>query len=240
MIKEGKGHHPHSLRDPKPIADWIEGNSHRNEGEPPKFVGAKSTRTSFYGSENIYREFPSEGCYVTCRGPGFVPSYDRYSFSIDGVEGNVTVIAPHKAATGNPWVYRSDLVERDSTVDLALLANGYHIVTGPVPYNSDGPTLAHWNAVYQYLVSKGFAKKLVLMGRGGAAGDAYAWAIANTDKVSCIYVENPLLRSKMAGAPLLESLAPLATAGIPVLHLCGELDPILKGNPESLSNSLRR
>ena len=80
-------------------------------------------------------------------------------------------------------------------VDLALLDRGFHIVTGPVPYNADGPSLPSWNAVYNLLTSHGFSKKPVLEGAGGAAGEAYAWAIANPDKVSCIYGENP-------GAPL--------------------------------------
>jgi hypothetical protein len=31
----------------------------------------------------------------------------------------------------------------------------------------------------------------VLAGAGGAAGEAYAWAIENPEKVSCIYAENP-------------------------------------------------
>ena len=64
-------------------------------------------------------------------------------------------------------------------------------------------------------------------GAGGAAGDAYAWAIANSDKVSCIYGENPVLRSNMSKAQPLDNLAPLAKAGVPLLHVCGSLDPWL-------------
>ena len=44
-------------------------------------------------------------------------------------------------------------------------------------------------------------------GAGTAAGEAYAWAIENPDKVSCIYGENPALRSLMAKAPPLDHLA---------------------------------
>jgi hypothetical protein len=64
-------------------------------------------------------------------------------------------------------------------------------------------------------------------GAGRAAGEAYAWAIENPDKVSCIYGENPVLRSFMSKAPLLDNLAPLAKAGVPLLHVCGSLDPAL-------------
>jgi hypothetical protein len=67
----------------------------------------------------------------------------------------------------------------------------------------------------------------VLAGAGGAAGEAYAWAIENPDKVSCIYAENPILRSHMTKAQPLDRLAVLAKAGVPILHVCGSLDPWL-------------
>ncbi len=64
-------------------------------------------------------------------------------------------------------------------------------------------------------------------GAGGAAGAAYSWAIENPDKVSCVYAENPMLRSHMTKAQPLDNLAPLAKAGVPVLHVCGSRDPWL-------------
>ena len=115
-------------------------------------------------------------------------------------------------------------------VDLALLAKGFHIVVGPVPYNADGPALQSWNAVYKHLTDHGFSKKPVMEGAGGAAGEVYAWAIENPDKVSCIYGENPVLRSHMSKTPPLDNLAPLAKAGVPLLHVCGSLDPSLNDN----------
>jgi pimeloyl-ACP methyl ester carboxylesterase len=123
-------------------------------------------------------------------------------------------------------VFRADFVDRDAVVDLALLARGFHIVTGPVPYNADGPLLQHWNAVYKHLTDHGFSAKPVMEGAGAAAGEAYVWAIANPDKVSCIYGENPVLRSRLSQTPL-DNLASLAKAGVPLLHVCGSLDPQL-------------
>src|SRR4030095_9645039 len=148
-------HPPHSRRDPKPIADWIEQNSRPLSEVAPPFAGAKYTRSSYYSTESRYLNFPSEAVFVTCRGPGFVDSFNRYQFSINGVEGGITIVAPKQPAPNLPWVFRSDLLERDATVDLALLAKGFHIVTGPVHYNADGPNLSHWNAVYQHLVECG-------------------------------------------------------------------------------------
>lgn len=111
---------------------------------------------------------------------------------------------------------------------------GFHIVTGPVSYDSNNLSLQHWNAVYKHLTEHGFSKKPVMAGAGGAAGEAYAWAIENPDKVSCIYAENPVLRATMSKSALLENLAPLAKAGVPLLHVCGGLDPRLEDNTRAL------
>lgn len=229
MIKEGAGHHPHSLRDPTPIADFITRSVQAPATTAPAFVGEKFTRTSFYSLAGAYLDFPTEGTRVTCRGPLFTECYDRYAFELKGVEGGIDVIVPKTAAQGKPWVFRAGYVDRDAVIDLALLTEGFHIVTAPVPYNADGPLRPHWDAVYRHLTSHGFSAKPVMEGAGGAAGEAYAWAIENPDKVSCVYAENPVLRAKMSRPPPLDNLAPLAKAGVPLLHVCGILDPWLEG-----------
>jgi hypothetical protein len=228
MIKEGYAHHPHSLRDPSPIADFITQSVQATGSTPPAFAGGKFTKSAFYGVKNFYRDFPSEGTYITCRGPLFTECYDWYEFHLDGIQGAITVIVPNTTAAKTPWVFRAGFVDRHAEVDLALLARGFHIVSGPVPFNADGPVLKDWDAVYEHLTEHGFSRKPVMQGAGGSAGDAYAWAVENPDKVSCIYGENPVLRSKMSKTPPLDNLAPLAKAGVPILHVCGSLDPWLK------------
>ena len=225
MIKEGVAHHPHSLRDPTPIADFIVRSLQPAGVTPPAFVGKTFTKSSYYGIENSYRDFPTEKTFITCRGPLFTGCYDRYEFKLDGVKGAIAVIVPGTAASGNPWVFRADFVGRDAVVDQALLAKGFHVVVGPVPTDVPGPVLQQWNAVYKHLTDHGLSKKPVMEGAGGAAGEAYAWAIENPDKVSCIYGENPVLHSNMSKTPPLDNLAVLAKAGVPLLHVCGSVDP---------------
>jgi pimeloyl-ACP methyl ester carboxylesterase len=239
MIKEGAGHHPHSLHDAKPIADFIEQGVQPATNPPSAFVGHEFTKVSYYSVENSYRAFPREGTWVTCRGPLFTECYDRYSFQLKGVEGTINVIEPKVTAPGKPWVFRADFVDREAAVDLALLARGFHIVTGPVPYNADGPLRSGWEAVYNHLIGHGFSPKPVLEGRGGAGGEAYAWAIEHPEKVSCVYAENPVLRSQMLRTPLLDSLAPLAKTGVPLLHVCGSLDPGLESQTRMLEKRYR-
>jgi pimeloyl-ACP methyl ester carboxylesterase len=228
MLKEGAGHHPHSLRDPGPIADFIAMQAAPVSISRPDCLAGRITKSSFYSSESAYRWFPKEANHITCRGPMFVDCFDRYTFELKGVEGAITMIVPRQTAPGKPWIFRADQASRDSAVDVALLAKGYCLVTGPVPYNADGPSLAHWNAVRKHLVEHGFSERPVLAGAGGAAGEAYAWAIANPDKVRCIYAENPVLRCSMTKTQPLDGLAILVKAKVPMMHVCGSDDPALE------------
>ncbi len=233
MIKEGRGHHPHSLKNPRPIADFIERSFNETKPSPPDFVGKRFTRTSYYSSAGSYRDYlKDEGTFITCRGPFFTDCYDRYELTLGGVEAFSTVIIPKTPAPGNPWAFRADFVTRDDVVAQALLAKGFYIVTGAVPYNGDGPNPAQWDTIYKHFTDAGFAARPVMLGNGGAAGEAYAWAEANPDKVSAIYAQNPYLHSQTAKTQPLDDLAPLAKAGVPLLHVCGSLDPWYRDNTQ--------
>ncbi len=227
MIKEGYAHHPHSLRNPKPIADFIEQSVQAVRSPAPAFAGDKFTRASYYSSENFFRNYPDEDTYITCRGPLFSPCYDRYEFSVQGTSMTTTVIAPRTVAAGMPWVYRAGFVFRDAKVDQELLAKGFHIVTGPVGVSF---VVKDWNTAYEYLTGHGFSKKPAMEGAGGGGGEVYAWATENPDKVSCVYAENPRMYSALAKTQPLDNLAPLAKANVPLLHVCGSLDPWFKDN----------
>ena len=232
MIKEGTGHHPHSLLDPKPIADFIEQHVQPNTTPRPELVDNTFIKSYYYSTENSYIYLPKEDTYAACRGPQFTPCYDRYdkgaksAFRVTGM----AVVVPKTEAAGKPWVFRADRIGRDaSALDLALLAKGYYIVAAPI--TGGGPTRKEWDAVYQTMIDHGFSKKPAMEGVGAGAGEAYAWAIQNPDKVSCIYGENPAMRSIMSSEQgerhLADKLEPLAKAGVPILHVCGSLDPWL-------------
>ena len=227
MIKEGSAHHPHSLRNPKPIADFIERSVQERRGPAPAFAGDRFKRTSYYSIENFYRDYPEEDTYITCRGALFSPCYDRYEFSVRGTPMTTAVIVPSTTSAGMPWVYRAGFVFRDARVDQELLANGFHIVTGPVGVDF---AVKDWDTVYEYLTMRGFSKKPVMEGAGGGAGEVYAWAIENADKISCVYAENPRMHSALAKTQPLDNLAPLAKADVPLLHVCGSLDPWFTDN----------
>jgi pimeloyl-ACP methyl ester carboxylesterase len=236
MIKEGPAHHPHSLQDPKIIADFLEQSATNPPNPRPDFLDNTYVKSYYYSTENSYLYLPREDTYAVVRGPQFTPTYDRYDKAGRGFgNGGPTVLVPKTAADGKPWVLRADRIDRTtSPVDLALLARGFYIVVPPL-LQQRGSVRADWDAVYKLMTNAGFAKKAVLEGMGAGAGEAYGWAVNNADKVACIYAENPVLRSLMleqnynedAKVPHVDDLSPLATAGVPILHVCGSLDPWL-------------
>jgi len=226
IIKEGHAHHPHSLRNPNLIADWIEKRTGTNaSGNRPDFADGTFLKSSYYSLENTYFYLKEEDTSASGRGPGYTQCCDRYDmitssrWSVMGM----TVVVPKESAEGKPWVFRAEAIHRDAVVDQALLAKGFHIVVAPLTAQS-GAVREQWDNVYNLLISHGFSKKPVLEGAGAPAGESYAWAIENPDKVSCIYAVNPILRSTMTQKPILENLAPLAKAGVSILHVCGERD----------------
>lgn len=225
MIKDGHAHHPHSLRNPKPIADWIVEHLLPAAGARPEFAGEKFVKSYYYSLESTNLWLKEEKTYANCRGPGFVECYDRFDETTSSQWGltGLAVIVPKVVAPGKPWVFRADAITRDAAIDQALLARGFHIVTPPLTAQS-GAVRTQWNNAYQLMIDHGFAKKPVLEGTGTAAGEAYAWAIENPDKVACIVGRNPALRSLMSKTSPLENLAPLAKAGVSLLHVCDRDD----------------
>jgi hypothetical protein len=226
MIKDGQAHHPHSLRNPKMIADWIVEHMQPAEGKRPDFATENFIKSYYYSLESTNLWLKEEKTFALCRGPGFVECYERYDETTPSQWGlaGLAVIVPKSAASGKPWVFRADAITRDAVIDQALLARGFHIVIPPLTAQS-GAVRTQWNAAYQLMIEHGFSKKPALEGTGSAAGEAYAWAIENPDKVSCIYGRNPALRSLMSKTPPLDNLSPLAKAGVPLLHLCDKNDP---------------
>jgi len=53
---------------------------HRGRGEPAGVRRIQPTpRRTYYSLESSYLYLKEEDTYATVRGPGYVPSYDRYS-----------------------------------------------------------------------------------------------------------------------------------------------------------------
>ncbi|HEY8750170.1 MAG TPA: alpha/beta hydrolase [Tepidisphaeraceae bacterium] len=237
VIKEGTAHHPHSIKNPKLVADWIV--SHLKPEAPagprPAFVDDNFAKSYYYTLENSYIPLAEEHTFATARGPGFDECYERYDArtgSTWGI-GGMAIIVPHTPAAGKPWVFRGNNLNREALVDQALLAKGYHIVIAPITAQA-GPLKEQWDAIYKVMTENGFSTTPVMEGTGAGAGEAYAWAIENPSKVSCIVAENPAIKSLMAKSAPIEHLDGLAKAHIALLHECGESDPWLESQTRTV------
>jgi pimeloyl-ACP methyl ester carboxylesterase len=166
--------------------------------------------------------------------------------------GGSIVAVPPKVAKGKPWVWRARFWGHASAFDKAMIDRGYHIVYRDVAGLYGAPkAVERWNEFYDYLRKEhGFAEKAVLegMSRGGLI--IYNWAAANPDKVAAIYGDAPVMdfkswpghtnggiikaygfksadEAKAYKMNPVDNLAPLAKAGIPIIHVVGDADKVV-------------
>jgi len=189
--------------------------------------------------------------------------FDRYDFKVD--DKPAIVVVPKHALPGNPWVWRGEFFGAFAKADVALVDRGFYLAFLGVPDLFGSPkAVKEWDLFYRELVEKhDFARKTGLIGLSRGGLYCYNWAIANPDKVACIYADAPVCDFKSwpggklkglgkgegstaewqkmlkafdfksdaeaiayRGNPV-DSLEPLAKAGIPLLHVYGDADTVV-------------
>lgn len=119
--------------------------------------------------------------------------FQGYDFTLDdGVE--CRIVMPRHEAEGKPWVMRARFWGHEPQTDIALLEHGFHIAYCDVADLYGSPkAVDRWNRFHSLLVNQGFSPKATLegMSRGGLI--VYNWAMANPDKVACIYADAPVM-----------------------------------------------
>ncbi len=131
-----------------------------------------------------------------CAFPGGNRNWNGYALHEFEVGGrDCKVVCPEDAAPGNPWIWRARFWAHEPQTDLALLERGFHVAYIDVAGLFGNPeAVAHWDEFYDYVTKRfGFSDKPALegMSRGGLI--IYNWAIANPEKVACIYADAPVL-----------------------------------------------
>lgn len=118
--------------------------------------------------------------------------YSKHELSIAGK--SVTVVAPKTAAAGRPWVWHGEFFGHKPAPDIALLGKGFHIVYMKINDMLGCPDAVKlWNECYAELTTNyGLSTKPSLVGLSRGGLYCYNWAIANPDKVSCIYADAPV------------------------------------------------
>lgn len=141
------------------------------------------------------------------------------------------IVAPKKAAAGNPWVWRARFWGHEPAFDIAMLEHGYHIVYCDVVELWGAPkAVERWNQFYALAQKIGLGPKPVLEGMSRGGTYIFNWAKANPTKVTAIYGDNPLLdlRAFPNGTPEVRAMRKqcLDSYGITEAQL-----PDFKGSP---------
>lgn len=118
--------------------------------------------------------------------------FERFDLEVGGRP--LMVICPKSAAVGIPWVWHGEFFGHKPAPDIALLHLGFHVVYASIPNMLGSPdAVAHWDKVYDYLTKyHHFSPKAGLVGLSRGGLYCYNWAIANPDKVACIYGDAPV------------------------------------------------
>jgi pimeloyl-ACP methyl ester carboxylesterase len=111
------------------------------------------------------------------------------------IEGQVvTIVHPLKPMEGMPWAWKGEFLNAFPKTELALLHQGIHIVHMAYPDQFGSPSaVGKWDKLYEFLtVECGFSKRPALIGLSRGGLYCYQWAIANPEKVACIYGDAPV------------------------------------------------
>lgn len=185
--------------------------------------------------------------------PGKVSDWNgfaRYDFTLNGER--CILVKPNCApAPGKPWLWRARFFGAFPYADLELLRRGWHIAHIRVEELYGSPeSNRRFDLLYAFLTKLGFALRCALAGFSRGGLDTVNWAAKNTDKVACLYLDNPVCDFKSwpyrraseewkrclaaygfteaealawKGNPV-DNLAPLANAKIPLLIVCSDAD----------------
>ncbi len=188
--------------------------------------------------------------------------FERLDFQVDGRDG--LLVLPKTAATGKPWIWRTEFFGHEPQADIALLGHGFHVAYLNVQNMYGAPiALDHMDRFYEHLTREyGLSPRPVLEGfsRGGLF--AFNWAARRPAQVGAIYADAPVCdfktwpKSKGSAADWerlkkaygfatdeealafkgnpIDNLAPLAEHKVPLLHVCGEADKVVPYTENSL------
>lgn len=118
--------------------------------------------------------------------------HTRYDFKFN--DRQTTIVLPHKAAEGKPWIWRPAFFGAFSWVDEALLEKGFHIAYYDVTHLYGSPRAVKLGTEFYNAMCEHFqlSDKVTLEGFSRGGYFTFNWAAANSDKVACIYVDAPV------------------------------------------------
>jgi len=118
--------------------------------------------------------------------------FKRSDFTVAGRK--CILVSPEAAATGKPWIWRTEFFGNEPHADSALLTKGYHLAYINMQDMYGAPVAMDLMDQFYAYLTKNYQlnKKTVLEGfsRGGLF--AFNWAALHTDNVAAIYADAPV------------------------------------------------
>ena len=174
--------------------------------------------------------------------------FPQYDFEMRGRP--CTIVMPHVAAPGNPWLWRTKFWDHQPQTDIALLHKGYAVAFIDMEDVFWVMNTKMMDSFYGFLMKTGhFSSKPVIQGYSRGGLYCFNWGARHPDKVSSIYADAPVcdFREWMLGGHRLgnpkiwlsrtrakqyrlnpvDSLKPMARKGVPILIVAGEADEVL-------------
>lgn len=177
--------------------------------------------------------------------------YERLDFTVAGRP--CLLVFPKNAATGKPWIWRTEFFDHEPQADVALLGRGWHVAYMNAQDMYGGPkAMALFGQFYAHLVARyGLATRVVLEGLSRGGLYAFNFAVAHPTRVAALYLDAPVLdirswpgRNRASkewpeclaayglteeslaafrGNPL-DRIGTVAKGGVPIIAVCGDAD----------------
>lgn len=115
--------------------------------------------------------------------------FDRYDFEVAGKP--CLVVAPKQAAPGKPWAWHGEFFGHKPAPDIALLGKGFHVAYMKLSDMLGSPEAVKlMESFHAELTGKyGLSQKPAMVGLSRGGLYVFNFAIANPQKVSCIYAD---------------------------------------------------
>lgn len=124
-----------------------------------------------------------------------ISSFKGYQCADFTFEGrSCKVVKPKWSAKGHPWIWRARFWGHEPQTEIALLERGFHLVYCDVAeLFGNKESIRIWNKFHALVREAGLSKKAVMEGMSRGGVYVFNWAAQNPGKVSCAYVDNPVL-----------------------------------------------
>ena len=122
----------------------------------------------------------------------WIEGFEKHEFEVSG--RLVTIVSPKNPFPGVYWAWKGEFLDAFPETELVLLEKGFYIVYMKYPgMFGSSEVRKKWDDLYRILTNEyGFAKKVALIGLSRGGLYCYQWAIANPEKVACIYGDAPV------------------------------------------------